>query len=189
MASEWFCRIMGDVWGPMSSQELIAVAQRGRLTRDDNVKRGNEGTWVRAELVRGLFNSPPAAATVTSHRLVAAVQRAAQAKRSVSSIAPTQYWIKIRLTEKRSAGPFSARIIRQFAEQGVLKPFHMVSNDRRHWSRALHVPELVFKEAGKDPKKDANRSAVWLEQPISPDSATVDTADCNACHEVPIQVG
>ena len=55
MATEWYCKIMGDEWGPMSSQELMAVAQRGRLTRNDTVRRGADGTWVRAEVVKGLF--------------------------------------------------------------------------------------------------------------------------------------
>ena len=88
MATEWFCKIMGEEWGPMSAQELIAVARRGRLTRDDNVKRGDQGTWVRAEVVRGLFNSPPIAATVTSDRLVAAVQRGSR-RPGVQSCCPS----------------------------------------------------------------------------------------------------
>src|SRR5215213_3989590 len=148
MATEWFCKIMGEEWGPMSAEELVAIARRGRLTRDDNVKRGNQGTWVRAEVVRGLFNSPPIAATVTSDRLVAAVQRAAPAKRSVAqSTEPMRFWIKIRPIAKRAAGPFSEDRIRQFAEQGVLKPFHLISNDRRHWYRAADARGLVFRGA------------------------------------------
>jgi hypothetical protein len=174
MATEWFCKIMGEEWGPMSAQELIAVARRGRLTRDDNVKRGDQGTWVRAEVVRGLFNSPPIAATVTSDRLVAAVQRAAPAKRSVVlSIDPMRYWIKIGQVGTRVAGPFSADRVRQFAEQSVLKPFHLVSNDRRHWYRAVDARGLVFGGAAASAETVSTRSSVWLEQPVlSPDSST-----------------
>jgi GYF domain 2 len=174
MATEWFCKIMGEEWGPMSQQELVAVARRGRLTRDDNVKRGDQGTWVRAEVVRGLFNSPPIAATVTSDRLVAAVQRAAPAKRSVVlSIDPMRYWIKIGQVGTRVAGPFSADRVRQFAEQGVLKPFHLVSNDRRHWYRAVDARGMVFGGAAASAKTISARSSVWLEQPVlSSDSST-----------------
>lgn len=178
MATEWFCRIMGEVWGPMSAQELIAVARRGRLTRDDNVKRGSDGTWVRAEVVRGLFNSPPIAATVTSDRLVAAVQQAVPAKRSVTqTIDPMRYWIKIRTLGANAAGPFSADRIRQFAEQGVLKPFHLVSNDRRHWYRAVGARGLVFGRAAASAERVSIRATVTIEKPvISPISSTA-TAD------------
>src|SRR4051812_36014127 len=149
MATEWFCKIMGEEWGPMSAEELIAVARRGRLTRDDNVKRGNQGTWVRAEVVRGLFNSPPVAPTVRSDQLAEAVGRATPARRSVarSSAAP-RYWIKIGPAGTPPAGPFSEGRIRQFAEQGVLKPFHLVSNDRRHWDSADRLRGLMFGGSG-----------------------------------------
>ncbi len=189
MATEWYCKIMGDEWGPMSSQELMAVARRGRLTRDDNVKRGNQGTWVRAELVRGLFNSPPASATAITDRLAAAIQQAAPEKRSMRSSVPTRYWIKIGAVGTRLAGPFSARQIRQFAEQGILKPFHLVSNDRRHWTRAVHVRGLEFGGAAPEAKTASVRSAVWLEQPlISPDSPTAGAACCQGSVAVLVQV-
>ena len=29
MATEWYCRIMGEEWGPMSEQELMAVRGEG----------------------------------------------------------------------------------------------------------------------------------------------------------------
>jgi len=55
---------MDEVWGPMTAQELALVARRGRLTRDDLVRQGEKGTWVRAEIVAGLFNAdaPPRSA-------------------------------------------------------------------------------------------------------------------------------
>jgi hypothetical protein len=153
------------------------------------VKQGDKGNWVRAEVVRGLFNTPPIAASATSDRLVAAVQRAAPARRSTTSIAPVNYWIRISPVGNRIAGPFSARHIRQFAEQGVLKPFHFVSNDRRHWSRAVHVHGVIFGRPEAAEKPTSTRSAVWIDQPlIEANSPTVDTADCNASYEVPIQV-
>jgi len=72
MATEWFCRVMGEEWGPMSARELVAVARFGRLTRDDVVRRGATGTWVRAEIVEGLFNEPAQASTIAPLRAVIA---------------------------------------------------------------------------------------------------------------------
>src|SRR5262249_2687639 len=107
MATDWYCKIMGEEWGPMSSQELMAVAQRGRLTRDDNVRRGNGGTWVRAELVSGLFKSAPMGATATSNHLAVTQSKTpAPAKRSMRSVVPTRYWIKIGHGGRKAAGPF-----------------------------------------------------------------------------------
>lgn len=164
MATEWYCRIMGDEWGPMSAMELIAVARWGRLTRDDTVRRGTDGTWVRAELVRGLFNAPPVAATVTSDRLVAAARKAAPAKRSVRKAAPTQYWVKV---EEKIAGPFSSRELRQMAEQRALKPTYAISKDRRRWTPAAQVKGLSFGGASAAAETMSVRSAVWLEKPLA----------------------
>ena len=58
MSTQWFCRIMGEVWGPMSALELYTVARRGRLSRDDFVRNGFNGEWTRAETVHGLFDEP-----------------------------------------------------------------------------------------------------------------------------------
>jgi hypothetical protein len=157
MGSEWFCRIMGEEWGPMSAVELIAVARWGRLTRDDQVRREDSGTWVRAELVKGLFNTPPVAATVTSDRLVAAVKNAAPAKRSVRKSALSQYWVKI---GEKISGPFSAGELRQMAEQGALKPSYLISRDRQRWAPAAKVKGLSFGGASADAATISVRSAV-----------------------------
>ncbi len=152
MGTEWYCRIMGEERGPMSGQELIAAAREGPLTPNDVVKRSDQGTWVRAELVSGLFKSPPTAPTVSSGRLAVATTRPAPAMRSMRSTVPKQYWIKVGRVGKKTAGPFCARQIREFAEIGVLKPAHFISNDRRHWSPAEQVCGLVFGGAAAEAK-------------------------------------
>jgi hypothetical protein len=174
MTAEWYCQIMGEEWGPMSAMELIAVARWGRLSRDNLVRRGAGGTWVRAELVRGLFNAPPVAATVTSDRLVAAVKKAAPAKRSVRKAAPTHYWVK---AERKQTGPYTSRELRQMAEHGALKPFHLISKDRERWARAGQVKGLAFGGASADAVTMSVRSAVWLDEPLAtPDDPTADFA-------------
>ena len=172
MATEWYCRIMGEEWGPMSAAELVAVARWGRLTRDDVVRRGDSGTWVRAELVKGLFNTAPVAATVTSDRLVAAARKAAPAKRSVRKVAQTQYWVDL---GGKIAGPFTAGELLQMAERGALKPSHRLSKDREHWTRAAKVKGLAFGGARADVITMSVRSAMWLDEPLgSPDGPIAD---------------
>jgi hypothetical protein len=141
MATEWFCRIMGEEWGPMSARELVVVAQRGRLTRDDVVRRGATGTWVRAEIVDGLFNAPAPAPTVTSHRVAIAPRLATPAKRSVTTVRSTQYWIN---DGQRVAGPFTSQKLRQLAAAGKLKPSDLVRRERNPWVRAARFRGLEF---------------------------------------------
>jgi hypothetical protein len=175
MATEWYCKIMGEEWGPMSSQELLAVAQRGRLTRDDTVRRGNRGTWVRAELVGGLFKAPATAPTATTGHLAVSPKQPAPAKRSMRSVLPGKYWIKVGRVGRKAAGPFCARQIREFAEIGVLKPTHLVSNDRRHWSPAGHINGLVFGGARAEAETVSIRSAILIDRPAcSPNDPTLD---------------
>lgn len=58
MANQWFCRVMGEELGPMPPQQLLAMTRSGQLTREDLVRKGADGNWVRAENVKGLFTVP-----------------------------------------------------------------------------------------------------------------------------------
>lgn len=55
MAAEWFCEISGKPVGPLSSDQLKAMADSGRLTPQDRVRQGWRGAWVAAGRVKGLF--------------------------------------------------------------------------------------------------------------------------------------
>ena len=158
MSTEWFCNIMGDQWGPMSSQELLAVARRGRLSRDDLVRKGTDGTWVRAELVRGLFNSAPPAITATSDHVAVPGRAPLPAKRSFSEIRIRRYWVKV---ANETAGPFSGPKLRRLAALGKLKPHYLVSEDQVHWTRAANVDGLVFEGASPQASTASLRATVW----------------------------
>lgn len=57
MATEWFCRIRGQLRGPLSPQDLKALATAGQLAPDSLVRQGTAGAWVKAGRVKGLFQS------------------------------------------------------------------------------------------------------------------------------------
>jgi hypothetical protein len=164
MASEWFCKIMGEEWGPMSTMELMAIAQRGRLSRDDQVRRADCDTWVRAELVRGLLNVPPVAPTATPDHSVT-TPKASPAKRSVRKSLPALYWVK---TEQRISGPFPSEALRHLAERGALTPSHLVSKDRVKWARATIVQGLTFGQERPDGIMLSVRSADLLDESARP---------------------
>jgi hypothetical protein len=179
MASQWYCRIMGEEWGPMSARDLLAVARRGRLMRDDVVRRGEDGTWVRAEIVDGLFNTPAPASTITSHRVAIARRTATPAKRSVGAGRGTQYWIS---DGRTTVGPVSALRLRQLAQQGALRPTDLIRSNRSRWVRAARVKGLEFWDASPETPTIVNRELV---QPLGqasplPSSSPIAPATDNA---------
>ncbi len=56
MASEWYCRIAGQEFGPFSASQLRALAADGRLSPGDPLRQGDSGVWVPAASVKGLFD-------------------------------------------------------------------------------------------------------------------------------------
>ncbi len=58
MAVEWYCKIAGAELGPLSGQQLKALAADGRLRPGDEVRQGSDGKWVPASRVKGLLGGP-----------------------------------------------------------------------------------------------------------------------------------
>jgi hypothetical protein len=143
MSTEWFCKIMGDEWGPVSTEELRAIARRGPLTRNDLVRRSESGTWVRGEIVQGLFEdstSGPTGATCSPTRAITK-SRGLPARRSVLQNCARKFWVQV---GDHTAGPFTDSQLRQLAAQGKVKPHYLVSDNHIRWARASHVKGLTF---------------------------------------------
>ena len=60
MSQEWYCQIMGSEIGPLTSSQLREMAQSGRLTPDDLIRKGDSNRWTTASHVKGLFTTPAA---------------------------------------------------------------------------------------------------------------------------------
>lgn len=56
MTSEWYAQLMGDVVGPLSPNELRRMVRDRKLLPSDLVRKGNDGRWVDASQVTGLFD-------------------------------------------------------------------------------------------------------------------------------------
>lgn len=163
MTTEWYCKIMGEEIGPLSLDELTAIARWGRLSRDDTVRSGASGTWVRAELVSGLFDRGTSPTKNGSDSAVAKRLAGSPARRTVRRGNQEQYWFRI---GPKIVGPFSAQQLKQLAENGLLRRFYLVSNDQRHWTRASLVRGLVFSSLDEDFATLSIRSAVVVDQPL-----------------------
>lgn len=53
--AEWYTKIAEQVVGPLSAEQLKALAAGGRLAPGDPVSKSKEGPWVPASRVKGLF--------------------------------------------------------------------------------------------------------------------------------------
>ncbi|MBU4272172.1 MAG: DUF4339 domain-containing protein [Planctomycetes bacterium] len=66
MVAEWYCEIAGREVGPLSPQQLKAMAEKGRILPNDGVRRGAQGEWILAGRINGLLprsvSPPPVAA-------------------------------------------------------------------------------------------------------------------------------
>jgi hypothetical protein len=59
MSEGWFCKIGEKKVGPLSVQQLRAIVARGQLRPEHMVRRGDDGPWVPAGRVKGLFRDQP----------------------------------------------------------------------------------------------------------------------------------
>ena len=56
MATNWYYKLMGVENGPVSSDELLALARAGRILSDTLVRKSGTEQWALAERVKGLFD-------------------------------------------------------------------------------------------------------------------------------------
>ncbi|NLS96059.1 MAG: DUF4339 domain-containing protein [Planctomycetaceae bacterium] len=74
--AEWYTKIAEQVVGPLSADQLRALADGGRLAPNDPIARSKAGPWVPASRVKGLFET--AAVDAGSEQELAAPRPAAE---------------------------------------------------------------------------------------------------------------
>ena len=57
----WYVRKGSKEHGPFASRQLKKLAAEGKIKPDTPLRRGEDGAWVRAAKVKGLFADAPAA--------------------------------------------------------------------------------------------------------------------------------
>jgi hypothetical protein len=62
MAAGWYCKVMGQVLGPMPLTQIMDLAREGTLKPADMVRK-KTGEWVVGESIKGLFPSASSAPT------------------------------------------------------------------------------------------------------------------------------
>ena len=57
MASQWFCKVLGQEIGPVGFREMVEMVRAGTLKEDDPIRRDGTSEWIRAGEVIGLFRA------------------------------------------------------------------------------------------------------------------------------------
>lgn len=57
MASQWFCKVLGQEIGPVGFGEMVEMIRAGTLKEDDPIRREGTAEWTRAGEVVGLFRA------------------------------------------------------------------------------------------------------------------------------------
>lgn len=60
MASQWYCRVEDQEYGPFTSPQLKQMSRDRQLLPEHQVRQGAEGRWILASQVQGLFAAAPA---------------------------------------------------------------------------------------------------------------------------------
>ena len=55
MAQQWYYQIMGQDMGPIEAHDLREMVNSGDITRTTLVRKGEDGEWILAERIAGLF--------------------------------------------------------------------------------------------------------------------------------------
>ena len=57
MASQWYCKVLGQQMGPLSFPDLVELVRSGTLKEDDPVRRDGRSQWTPAGEVIGLLRA------------------------------------------------------------------------------------------------------------------------------------
>jgi hypothetical protein len=165
----WYCEVLGERTGPLSSAQLRELAASGFLTPDVPVRKGIEGNWVPASRVRGLFVEASAAKQEVPSPQAEPPSRPPtgndlRAKREKSSAKPARppagetVWY-YRPTDE-VIGPLASGDLQELAKAGLLTPDVPVRmGTDGEWLRAGQVLGLFDGLAKVAQPKKAKRPA------------------------------
>ena len=156
---EWYCRILGQVLGPMMFDELQHMAVSSSLNADDEVRFGESGPWQRAQQTRELkFQVAPATKAPVKLSTHAPFGEAARRKEWYYEILGQQL------------GPISFEELAKAVADGSLQ---LEDKARRGntaaWGLVLNVPGLISVE--QKSAYLAAKQAAARPKPVAPTAA------------------
>lgn len=118
MGEQWYCMVVGQEVGPVTSEDLLAMLEQGQIDADDSVRAGNSGDW---RPVKEALNLGSDVTVLTS--------------------APEATWFYRMLGSE--FGPYTLEEIRELAAQEHLAPDDELREGTiGPWREAAKVPGL-----------------------------------------------
>ena len=138
---EWYCRVLGQVLGPLLFDEVQEMAHSGNLNADDEVRFGEDAPWKPANRVKGLsFEKRVEKPTAAPNR--------GSIYRPFGADAERQEWYFGFMS--RAVGPFSFNEVAKAVTDGELR---MENSARRGkvgaWVTVIDIPGLLTPDEKK----------------------------------------
>ena len=126
MGQEWYVRVGDKVFGPHSPAKLRKGAETGKLSPDTLVRQGEEGPWIEASRIQGLFSNTRSENT------------------SLSEATQADGWYFQVMGETH--GPVTTEGLMELSRNGSLgretDVKHVTNGEDRGWAAAESLPEL-----------------------------------------------
>jgi len=187
----WYYQAMGEELGPVSWAELKELAETGFVTPEVLVRQGDDGRWLPASQVKGLFDGGSQPAEAEKPQAVEPEDMGlaplaedpprrpgAEAPRKATPQRPaaeTRWYYEV---EGQAQGPLTTAELKERAKSGQLAPGHLVrKGEEGNWVPAARVKGLFPKAAPSppSPRAPAKRSRPTAE------TRTARTLQCPRC--------
>ena len=116
MKAHWYYQVMGEIRGPIDPDDLRGFDLGNQLNRDSFVRRDN-GDWITADRIAGLFPTLESASSTQDPDLFYQVMG-------------------------EVCGPVSLATLKRLANTNVINRDTFVREGEGDWTTADHVPEL-----------------------------------------------
>ena len=118
MATEWFCKIMGSEYGPMSQQELVERIRQKNIGPEDLVRKG-DSVWLAVFEIPGLMDAANKPAEETADDQEQSKASEANTGSANGSAANEADWYCLASGEKK--GPLRFDQLQDLVRQGHLR--------------------------------------------------------------------
>ena len=141
--AQWYCRLMGDELGPLTSAQLLEMARGHKITPEDYVRKGADGNWVGAYRVKGLFDEDSTASGITK---MAAAPPPPEPEPEPPTKQRVEDWYCI--CKGRKLGPMTFEVLQALAAEGELGPSDRVwTNLMPKHHTAAEIQGLIVRHA------------------------------------------
>ena len=154
MSDSWFYKLGHGEHGPVSFEEIFALAENGQLRPNDSLRQAEAEEWIRADTIEGLFRSDESSTiqdlseldfhfveNQTTPSPKSSTQTAEETSSAEIPVSEPRTWYF--MSHGIQHGPFSYAELLKRIEQGFVTFGDQVKNgEQSRWSLVDRIPEL-----------------------------------------------